>query len=141
MGEWVFSRHTCGSLFLFVTREEASMNNTLKMVRNVALTSIAGLMLLPMAAQAVCTINGPIVRVLQYDDSYTSSGCYLYMRPGGPLASVYYYARSNDDNTCTNAAIAVTSAVDTTVSGDAATCPTTGTGRYIGVVRYMLINP
>jgi hypothetical protein len=117
------------------------MKNTLKMVKSVALTSIAGLMLLPMVAQASCYINGPIARVTQYDDSYTSTGCYVYMRSGGPLSSVYYYARSNDDDTCSNAVVAATSGIDTAISGNASACPTTGTGRYMGVVNYLLINP
>lgn len=117
------------------------MKTTYKKVVNILLVLILGAVIFPVAAQASCTINGPIVRVIQYDDAYTSTGCYIYMRSGGPLTSYYHYSRSNDDNTCTNATIAATSGIDTTVSGAATSCPTTGTGRYMGTVRYMVINP
>ena len=108
-----------------------------KSMKNIALASIAGLMFLPLAAQAACYKNGPIVRVTQYDDAYTTTGCYIYMRTSA-LSNIFFYARSNDDNTCTNAVIATTSGVDAGLSADAATCPTSG---YMGVVRYLNINP
>jgi hypothetical protein len=106
-----------------------------------ALASIAGLLLMPMAAQASCYINGPIVRVVQYDDSYTSIGCYIYMRSSGPLSSDYYYTRTNDDNICSSAVTAATTAADSSVLGNASSCPTTGTGRYMGEVQYLIVNP
>jgi expansin (peptidoglycan-binding protein) len=117
------------------------MKTTYKKVINILLVLFLGVLFFPVTAQASCSVNGPVVRVWAYDDSYTSTGCYIYMRSGGPLSSVYYYARSNDDNTCTNAAIAATSGVDTQMAGSSTACPTSGTGRYMGVVQYLAINP
>jgi hypothetical protein len=99
----------------------------------------ASFVLLPIAAQASCYVNGPIVRVTQYDDSYTTTGCYIYMR-NSALSSYYYYTRSNDDDTCSNAVVAATTGVDTYISGNASSCPTSGTGRYMGIVNYLIIN-
>lgn len=116
------------------------MKLTYKRVANTLLASLFGLVLLPAAAQASCYINGPVVRVTQYDDSYSSYGCYIYMRSTA-TSSYYYYARSNDDNVCNTAATAATSGVDVGISGNASACPTTGTGRSMGVTNYIIINP
>ena len=120
-------------------------NNLMKMTRKtlkrVTLAAVVGLMLFPMVAQSACYINGPIVRVIQYDDAYTTTGCYIYLRSGGPMSSFYYYSRSNDDNVCSSAVTALTSSVDVAISGNVTSCPTTGTGRWIGLVNYMWVNP
>ena len=117
------------------------MNSTYKKIINTILVSLFLVVLMPVAAQASCSVSGVIVRVTQYDDSYTSTGCYIYMRSNGPLTSYYHYTKTNDDNTCTNAAIAVTSSVDVRVNGSATSCPASGSSRYMGLVNYLIINP
>jgi hypothetical protein len=109
-------------------------------LKSAILALTAGILLLPMAAQATCTVNGPVVRVTTYDDSYTSTGCYIYMRTGA-LSSYYYYAYSYDDNMCTNAVIAATTGVDAYAQGNASSCPSSGGSRGMGQLRYLIINP
>jgi hypothetical protein len=109
-------------------------------LKSVILALTAGSALLSMTAQATCTINGPIVRVTTYADAYTSTGCYIYIRTSA-LSSFYYYSRSTDDNICTNAVVAATTGVDTTLQGNTASCPTSGTSRYQGDTNYLVVNP
>ena len=116
------------------------MKSTYRTAIKTLLASLLGFVLLPVAAQATCSISGPIVRVLQYDDSYSSRACYIYMRSGNSLSSVYYYTRTNDDNMCSTAATAVTSSVDVYVRGDATSCPTADTARFMGELQYFIIN-
>lgn len=99
-----------------------------------------GGLILPVAAQASCYITGPIVRVTNYADAYSSTGCYIYMR-NSALSSYYYYARSTDDDICSIATTAATTGVDVSMSGNAASCPTSGTGRNMGDTDYLIINP
>lgn len=117
--------------------KSAAMKTSLK---SAILALTAGAMLLPMAAQATCTQTGPVVRVTTYADSYTSTACYIYMRSSA-LSSYYYRTYTVDDNMCTNAAIAATSGVDTTIQGNASSCPTSGTFRNQGTLNYLIINP
>ena len=117
------------------------MKPTNKMAINILMALVLGFVFLPVAAQASCGKTGPIVRVTNYDDSYSSRACYIYMRSGGPLTSYYNYTRTNDDNICTTASIAATSGVDTTVRADASSCPTSGTARFMGELSYLIINP
>lgn len=109
-------------------------------MRRAVLALTAGVLLSPIAAQAACAISGPIARVTTYDDSYSSTGCYIYQRDSA-LASYYYYSNSSDDDMCSNAVVAMTTGVDVAMSGNAASCPTTGTARYMGNLNYMIINP
>ncbi len=117
--------------------KSAVMKTSLK---SAILALTAGAMLLPMAAQATCTQNGPIVRVSNYADQASSTGCYIYMRSSATSA-YYYYTTTIDDDMCIAASIAATTAVDTSTQGNATACPTTGTGRYMGTLRYIVINP
>ena len=113
----------------------------MKLTRKVsiaALLSVGSMVMLPMAAQATCYLTGPIVRVTQYDDAYSSTGCYIYMKTSS-LSSYYYYTNTSDDNICNSAVSAVASQVNTGVSGNASACPST-TG-YMGATNYLIINP
>jgi hypothetical protein len=108
--------------------------------KHAAMASLAILVVAPMAASATCTITGPIVRVTAYADSYSATGCSIYVRPSA-LATFYYSAITNDDDMCSNAVVAATTGVDATVQGDTASCPTTGTNRSMGALNYIIINP
>ncbi len=87
-------------------------------------------------AQATCVVSsGQIVRV---SVSPGSSSSYVYIRPDS--LSTYYYQGTTTDQKMTNAAVA---AVDKQVYiyGDASSCPTTGTSRYMGQISYLAIKP
>ena len=117
--------------------KEISMSTSL---RRTMLSLTAAVLLSPIAVQATCTVIGPIVRVTTWDDSSSSTGCYIYQR-NSALASYYYYTATTDDDMCSNAVVAATTAVDVQIVGNAASCPTTGTARYAGTLNYININP
>ena len=87
-------------------------------------------------ANAVCNAFGyQVERVL----SYGTYG-YVYLRPAGALTnSFYYYARTTSDKILSTAANAHTDSSRVNVSGDAASCPGAGTGRYMGNANYVYI--
>ena len=117
--------------------KEISMSTSL---RRTMLSLTAAVLLSPIAVQATCIVTGPIVRVTAYDDSSSTTGCYIYQR-NSALASYYYYTVTTDDDMCSNAVVAATTAVDVQIVGNAASCPTTGTARYAGTLNYININP
>lgn len=99
-------------------------------------------MMLPAVSQAACTLNGVIVRVTAYDDSYSTIAGYIYFRPTS-LASYYYYVYTNDDEMINNAIASMNSGRTLTISGDVGTCPATpaaGGAGYLGLLRYFY-NP
>ena len=86
-------------------------------------------------ANAACTTYGPVEQV------YTINGTtYVYVSPANAFPTPsYVYIFST-----TNALIAQTMAAslhkNAYVSGNATTCPTTGTARTGGVASYMVAN-
>lgn len=71
--------------------------------------------------------------------SYGTYG-YIYLRPAGALTnSYYYYMRTTSDKILSTAANAHTDSSRVNVYGDAASCPTTGTARYMGNATYVYI--
>ena len=107
-------------------------------LKKVFITAIAGILYLPLSVQAVCTVTGKIISVRTYDDSFSSTGCHIYMR-NSALASHYYYVASNDDDMCSNANNSQISEVR--VSGNATACPTSGQSRSMGRLRSIIHNP
>ena len=93
----------------------------------------------PLAANATCTKSGIVVRVTDYADG-VGSYHYIYMKTSA-LSTIYYYTRTTDDNMAEIANNALTSQVRVTIQGDRSTCLTTGTGRYQGNLRYIIVNP
>ena len=87
-------------------------------------------------ANAICSqSNMQVERII----SYNTYG-YIYMRPAGALTnSSYYYMRTTSDQVMSIAANAHTDGSRVTVSGDTASCPTTGTARYMGNSRYIYL--
>ncbi len=110
-------------------------------MKNFLRVIVVGLALsvMPAAAQATCTITGTMARVTANSDSF-STFHFLYFRAFS-TSSVYYFGRSFDDMIAEVATTAVANGTKVTVSGDAASCPTSGTGRFIGNVRWVSINP
>ena len=109
-------------------------------LRRTLLSLTAAALLSPIAVQATCTVTGPIVRVSTYADNFSSTGCFIYQR-NSALATYYYFTISTDDDICSNAVVAATTGVDVQMQGNAASCPTTGTGRNAGTLNSLIINP
>lgn len=88
-------------------------------------------------ANASCFVQDyNVERVL----SYGTYG-YIYMRPAGSLTnSFYYYVRTTSDKILSTAANAHTDSSRVNVLGDAGSCPSTGTARYMGNATYVYIT-
>jgi len=94
----------------------------------------------PLASNAVCTQSGHVERVTAYDDVVTGANHYIYFR-NSALTNVYWYVYTTDDEMVEIATDALTSTTRVTIQGDAATCPTTGSARNAGHLRYLIVNP
>ena len=90
----------------------------------------------PLAANAVCTKYGTVVRVTNYADGYGTYH-YIYMRTSA-LSSVFFYVRTADDNMAEIANNALTSQVRVAIQGTYSSCPKSG---YFGTLRYIITNP
>jgi len=99
---------------------------------------VAGM--LPLASNATCTQSGHVERVTAYDDAVTGVYHYIYIR-NSALSNIYWSVRTTDDEMAEIATDALTSTTRVTIQGDIATCPTTGSGRYVGNLRYLIVNP
>ena len=102
--------------------------------------AVFGALVVSTSAQALCTQSGQIVeRFLAYD--YGAS--YVYFRPRTALTnSTYYYCyiRSSDpgaDRMASAAASSKANRVEVNVRGEATTCPTSGTARFMGDCDYI----
>lgn len=93
----------------------------------------------PLAANALCAKSGTVVRVTAYADGYGTYH-FIYMKTS-PLSQFYYRAQTADDNMVEIANNALTSQTRVTIQGNARTCPTSGTGRDMGILRYIIVNP
>lgn len=91
----------------------------------------------PTLAEALCGQYGYVARVsTQPGTSYS----YIYLRTGGVVN--YYYQFSTNDSKLIDAALnAVVTRARVYIRGNASSCPTTGTGRYGGVVDYFAVSP
>lgn len=99
-------------------------------------------MLLPGLSHATCILSGVVVRVTAYDDSYTTTGGYIYFRTSS-LSPYYYYVASNDDDMVSNAIAYMNSGRTATISGNTTSCPSVpaaGGAAYLGTLNYMY-NP
>jgi hypothetical protein len=107
-----------------------------------AVSMAAALVAMPSIAQATCTLTGVVVRVTHYDDSYSTTGGYIYFRTSS-LAPYYYYVVTNDDDMLSNAIAHMNSGRTMTIQGAAAACPAVpaaGGAGYLGTLNYMY-NP
>jgi hypothetical protein len=114
------------------------MQHSIRKIATVAALLVSGLASLN--ANAYCFQSAQIVeRVI----AYNSGNGYIYFRPRTALSnsSYYYcYARGSDagyDAIMSTAAAAQTSRTEVNVYGEADTCPTSGTGRYMGDCYYL----
>lgn len=108
----------------------------------IGLCLVLSSVILPSMSYAVCTITGVVVRVTAYDDSYTTTGGYIYFRTSS-LSPYYYYVYSNDDDMVSNAIAFMDSGRNATIQGDIATCPavpSAGGAGYLGSLNY-IYNP
>jgi hypothetical protein len=113
------------------------MTNSVR--KSVVLGAMLVVMLVPMGAQAACTIGGYIVeRVLAYG---TGNG-YVYFRPRRSLTNTaYYYCRINDgwngDNRIASlAAVAQANRTEVNAQGNRSSCET-DSNRYMGYCTYI----
>jgi hypothetical protein len=93
---------------------------------------------------ATCFRRGDLVeRVLQYRSTYGGGNSYIYFRPRTALTnSVYYYCRvllneANGPELLAVAASAKSNRVEVNALGDRSSCPTSGTGRFMGECNYI----
>lgn len=109
-------------------------------MKKLALSALVVAGMLPLTSNAVCTQTGHVERVTAYDDSLGNAYHYIYIR-NSALTNYFWSIRTTDDEMAEIAADALTSTTRVSVQGDAATCPTTGTGRFMGNLRYLIVNP
>ena len=84
-----------------------------------------------------CSMTGIVERVVEYDDSYSSS-TYIYVRPY-PLASYYQYFITTDDNIASTAARAAQRKTDVSLRGGLSCHP--NAYDFGGVLDYLHLNP
>ena len=95
---------------------------------------VAGLML-PLSASALCGQGGQVVRTY---DSATQTYAYLQT---APLSSIYYYTITSDLDLRNALRACKVSGERCWIYGNASSCPTTGTGRYMGTTSSVYHNP
>lgn len=97
---------------------------------------LVALMIGSASANASCLQTSKIVeRVLSYP-----TYCYVYLRPESALTNTfYYYTRSTSDKICGLAGDAKISRTKVNALGDAASCPASGTSRYMGNTTYIYL--
>ena len=107
---------------------------------------IFGLMLAaimaPSLSSAACGYSGVVVRVTGYDDSYTTTGGYIYFRTSS-LSPYYYYVSTDDDEMVNNAVALMNSGRTVNITGNITSCPSVpvaGGAAYLGVLNYFY-NP
>ncbi len=108
------------------------------MVKWFSMSALLVLSLFAFQANAACIVSAQIVeRVLSYDGN-----TYVYFRPKGALTnSFYYYMRTTSDQIASTAANAQTDRTEVNAYGQATSCPTSGTARYMGDALYIyMIN-
>ena len=108
----------------------------------IVLSLILPSVLVPGLSNAACALTGIVVRVIAYDDSYTTSGGYIYFRTSS-LSPYYYYASTDDDDMISNAIAYMDSGRNATIQGAIATCPAVpaaGSWASIGTLNF-IYNP
>ena len=105
----------------------------------IAIASIIFTFTFPLSANAWCTKSGTVIRVTNRADG-VGSWHSIYMRDA-TLRSYYYWTRTTDDEMAEIANNALTSQVRVTIQGNRSYCPTSGTSRYMGTLRYIITNP
>lgn len=90
-------------------------------------------------SHAACNLNGIIVRVTAYDDSFSGSGGYIYFRPAA-LVPYYYFVVTNDDSMISNAIAFMNSQRYVSIQGNVASCPAVpaaGGAASLGALNYV----
>ncbi len=108
-------------------------------MKKTLLAVVFGFLFIPLTSYAVCTQSGHIVRVTAWADGVSTVHT-IYMKTFS-LSSIYYRVTTTDDNMAEIAVTNQASSARVTVQGNAPTCPTTGTGRSMGALRYIVTNP
>ena len=98
-------------------------------------------------AFAACNVHGQIVRVQNTDNNINPNN-FIYLRgstsstnANAGLTNYVYIGATTDDSIAIAAGSSLTAGTRTFLTGDAATCPSTGDQRSIGNIRAIIINP
>ena len=114
----------------------------MNIVKKLSVTAVAGLLGLGAVGQAnaVCSVTGKVVRGY----SSTAEVAYYYIAPlnTGLIAYNWYFqVPAADPYNMHMLATANAGGHTVNVTGNAATCPATGTYRYGGIVSYLNVYP
>ncbi len=97
-----------------------------------------GLSFVPAPAGANCTQSGTIVSLFVQPGAALSS---IFLRTSGQVGNVAWFATTADDKLVSAAAAALTSQTRVAMTGNAASCPTSGTPRSMGSLLIISLNP
>ena len=99
---------------------------------------VAALSLLPTAAQALCTQAGSIVSVsVQSGTAFTS----IFLRNSNVVSTFVWFATTTDPKMVAAAVGALTGQARVAMSGNAGSCPTSGTSRNMGTAVVISLAP
>jgi hypothetical protein len=99
---------------------------------------IATLSFLPTPAHANCTQVGSIVSIFAAPDPALSS---IFLRNSGQISTFAWVAFTSDDKILAAALSALQGQTRVAMTGNAATCPTTGETRQMGAALVISLNP
>jgi hypothetical protein len=99
---------------------------------------IATLSLLPTSAHANCTQVGSIVSIFAQPDIALSS---IFLRNSGQSSTFVWVAFTSDDKMLAAALSALQGQTRVAMTGNAASCPTTGATRQMGSALVISLNP
>jgi hypothetical protein len=92
-------------------------------------------MVLPLTADAVCSIRGEVVRVTDFTTSSTA-----YLRTSA-LSSIIYFGSTTDTDLRNALRSCENSRHRCHLLGNATSCPTSGTFRFVGTISTVIANP
>ena len=107
----------------------------------IVLSFILSSVMVPSLSHATCNLNGVVIRVTAFDDTYAfGSGGIIYFRPSS-LAPYYYSVSTTDDEMISNAIAYMDSGRTATFQGNIVVCPIVpgaGGAAGIGTLNYIL---
>ena len=106
-----------------------------KLIGAFCATSLTAMALIPTTASASC-----VAQVYANEDFVAPTYSYFYGEPYGAGNTYTYYGYTTSSQIAGGLASATASHNRVYVVGDAASCPTSGTYRYIGTILYFYIN-
>jgi len=108
-------------------------------MRKILFTALAiGIMgLVPMTAEAVCSVNGYVDKVSAKPSTAVSN---VFVRRNS-LGGTLWKGSTSDTRVVSAALDAVTNRAYVKIEGNATGCPTTGTIRIIGTINKLILAP